>query len=61
MKLLIFGATGAAGGLTVRKAIEHGHEITLHVRDRSRVPEAISSSDRVKVDGIIQINPQLGS
>ncbi|KAF3483054.1 NmrA family protein [Arthroderma uncinatum] len=49
MKLLIFGATGAVGKLTARKAIEHGHEVTLHVRDKSRVPEDISSSDKVTV------------
>ncbi|EFR00172.1 hypothetical protein MGYG_03177 [Nannizzia gypsea CBS 118893] len=63
MKLLIFGATGAAGGLTVRKAIEHGHEITLHVRDRSRVQEAISSSDRVKAihEGSLSDEPSLSA
>ncbi|KAM5438921.1 hypothetical protein McanMca71_000566 [Microsporum canis] len=63
MKLLIFGATGAAGGLTVRKAIEHGHEITLHVRDRGRVPEDISTSDKVKAifEGSLSDEPSLSA
>ncbi|KAK2873665.1 hypothetical protein FQN49_002180 [Arthroderma sp. PD_2] len=63
MKLLIFGATGAVGGLTARKAIKHGHEITLHVRDKSRVPEDISSSDQVKAifEGSLSDEPSLSA
>ncbi|WEW57757.1 hypothetical protein PRK78_003224 [Emydomyces testavorans] len=49
MKLLIFGATGAVGAWIARKAIERGHDVTLHVRDENRVPEDIKSSERVKI------------
>ncbi|EEP75866.1 predicted protein [Uncinocarpus reesii 1704] len=49
MKLLIFGATGAAGGWTARKAIAHGHDVTLHVRDENRVPGDIKNSGKVKI------------
>ncbi|KAK2747545.1 hypothetical protein FQN57_002038 [Myotisia sp. PD_48] len=47
MKLLIFGATGVAGGWVIRKAIDHGHEITLHVRNKTRIPADISGSDKI--------------
>lgn len=36
MKLTIFGATGAIGGLLVDQAIEQGHEVTAVVRDTGR-------------------------
>nr|KMM65802.1 hypothetical protein CPAG_02145 [Coccidioides posadasii RMSCC 3488] len=49
MKLLIFGATGKVGAWTARKAIEHGHDVTLHVRDQHRVPEDIRNSHKVKI------------
>ena len=49
MRVLIFGATGVVGAWTARKALEHGHDVTLHVRDKTRVPEDILTSDNVKV------------
>jgi putative NADH-flavin reductase len=36
MRLTVFGATGAIGGLLVDRAIEQGHEVTAVVRDAGR-------------------------
>jgi uncharacterized protein YbjT (DUF2867 family) len=37
MKLALFGATGLTGGLVLAQALEQGHEVTVLVRDPSRV------------------------
>lgn len=44
MKLLILGATGVVGGWTTRKATSHGHEVTIYVRNESKVPDDIKNS-----------------
>lgn len=49
MRLLILGATGPAGAWTARTALEHGHDVTLYVRDADRVPEDLKRSDKVRV------------
>ncbi|PGH26885.1 hypothetical protein AJ80_01467 [Polytolypa hystricis UAMH7299] len=62
MKLLIFGATGVVGSWTARKAIENGHEVTLHVRDKSRVAEDIRSSSQVRIiEGTLSDEPSLSA
>lgn len=38
MKIAIFGATGKTGIVLVKQAIEHGHEVTVMVRDPKRLP-----------------------
>jgi uncharacterized protein YbjT (DUF2867 family) len=37
MKLALFGATGLTGGLVLSQALEQGHEVTVLVREPSRV------------------------
>lgn len=49
MRLLIFGATGVVGAWAARKALEHGHDVTVYVRNKVRLAEDILSSDKVKV------------
>ena len=46
---LLFGATGVVGAWTSRKALEHGHDVTFHIRDKTRLPEDILNSGKVKV------------
>jgi uncharacterized protein YbjT (DUF2867 family) len=38
MKLAIFGATGKTGIEVVKLALDHGHEVTVMVRDPKRLP-----------------------
>jgi putative NADH-flavin reductase len=38
MKLAIFGATGKTGIELVKQALDHGHEVTVMVRDPNRLP-----------------------
>jgi putative NADH-flavin reductase len=38
MKLAIFGATGKTGIELIKQALDHGHEITVMVRDPNRLP-----------------------
>ncbi|KAK2750836.1 hypothetical protein FQN55_001848 [Onygenales sp. PD_40] len=51
MKLLIFGATGVVGGWAARKAFEHGHQVTLYVRDKQRVPDDIKEQGVKIIEG----------
>ncbi|GAB6091682.1 NAD(P)-dependent oxidoreductase [Spirochaeta dissipatitropha] len=39
MKIAIFGATGKTGQTLVKQAIDHGHEVTVMVRDPARLPK----------------------
>ncbi|MGY4691404.1 NAD(P)-dependent oxidoreductase [Salibacterium sp. K-3] len=39
MKLLVFGATGRTGRIFVQKALAEGHEITVYVRDPSKLEQ----------------------
>jgi putative NADH-flavin reductase len=38
MKLAIFGATGKTGVEVIKQALNHGHEVTVMVRDPKRLP-----------------------
>jgi putative NADH-flavin reductase len=38
MHLIIFGATGSLGGHVLRQALATGHDVSVLVRDRSRLP-----------------------
>lgn len=38
IKIAIFGATGKTGIELVKQALEHGHEVTVMVRDPKRLP-----------------------
>lgn len=38
MKIAIFGSTGKTGIELVKQALEHGHEVTVMVRDPKRLP-----------------------
>ncbi|PGH12095.1 hypothetical protein AJ79_04494 [Helicocarpus griseus UAMH5409] len=54
MKLLILGATGLVGGWTARKALEHGHQLTLYVRDENRVPDGIKEKNVTIIQGSVE-------
>lgn len=38
MNLTVFGATGKTGIEVITQALEHGHEVTVMVRDAGRLP-----------------------
>jgi putative NADH-flavin reductase len=38
MKIAIFGATGKTGIELIKQALDHGHEVTVMVRDTKRLP-----------------------
>jgi uncharacterized protein YbjT (DUF2867 family) len=40
MKVAIFGATGGTSRITVRKALESGHEVTAAARNHRRSQKA---------------------
>jgi hypothetical protein len=42
-RLIIFGATGSLGGHVVRLALAAGHQVTVSVRDPSRLPPEVRS------------------
>ncbi|MGJ7484450.1 NAD(P)H-binding protein [Variovorax sp. LT2P21] len=48
MKVLIFGATGASGLLTVRSALKHGHDVTVYARNPAKLGNAITDA-RLKI------------
>ncbi|WP_396451331.1 NAD(P)-dependent oxidoreductase, partial [Actinomadura sp.] len=51
MRLTIFGATGGTGVLTVRRALDAGHEVTAVVRDTARLPSDLRAcADVVQAD-----------
>ncbi|PVH74505.1 NmrA family protein [Cadophora sp. DSE1049] len=50
-KVLILGATGPTGLLTVRKALEHKHIVTIYARNPSKIPKDISDVANVKIIG----------
>jgi len=39
MKITIFGATGKTGNELIKQALDHGHEVTVMVRDPKRLPK----------------------
>jgi uncharacterized protein YbjT (DUF2867 family) len=47
MKLLVFGATGACGKHVVQKALAEGHEVTVFVRNPSKLPDGLGSQVKV--------------
>ncbi|MBU44012.1 MAG: epimerase [Spirochaetaceae bacterium] len=51
MKVIIFGASGATGRLTVKKAVQAGHEVTAFVRSRARLMETASLKGLEVVEG----------
>ncbi len=70
MRILVLGATGATGQLVVQKALDAGHQVTVLVRDASKVTQpqvtvvtgrASSSADLAKViDGQDAVISTLG-
>lgn len=47
--LLIVGATGATGKLTVEQALEGGHKVTVYAREAHRVPSDIKNKEALTV------------
>lgn len=47
MKLLVLGATGACGKHDVQKALAIGHEVTVFVRNPSKLPHELGSQVKV--------------
>ena len=48
-KILALGATGPTGLLFVAEALAGGHQLTLYVRNPSKLSEEIRSNSNVKV------------
>jgi putative NADH-flavin reductase len=56
MKILVLGATGGTGREVVTQALGRGHDVTVLVRDPSRLPAA----DRVRViTGDLRADPEV--
>jgi nucleoside-diphosphate-sugar epimerase len=51
-KVLILGATGPTGLLTLRKALDHNHLVTVYARNPSKIPSDISDSGKVKASSL---------
>jgi len=50
MKIAIFGATGKSGIQVLQQALEHGHQVTVMVRDPQRLPTLSSAILIIKCD-----------
>jgi putative NADH-flavin reductase len=55
MKVIIFGATGFSGQAILANSIKQGHEVTILVRDASKIP--IKHQNLTSVEGNV-LNPQ---
>ena len=60
-KILILGATGPTGILTVQTAFEHHHIVTIYARNPSKLPTNIGRDPNIKVsdlslDGMYLLN-----
>ena len=55
MKVTIFGATGFSGQAILADSIKQGHEVTILVRDASKIP--IKHQNLTIVEGNV-LNPQ---
>ncbi|TDD77781.1 NAD-dependent epimerase/dehydratase family protein [Actinomadura darangshiensis] len=47
MRLTVFGATGGTGVLTVRRALDAGHDVTAVVRDPAALPDEVRACAEV--------------
>lgn len=47
--ILILGGTGPTGILTVQKALDHGHNVTVYARNPSKLPDTVTSHPNLKV------------
>lgn len=54
MRLAVLGGTGKIGGLVVEQALAAGHEVTVLVRDRGRLPSLGESTLVRVVDGDVR-------
>jgi nucleoside-diphosphate-sugar epimerase len=48
-KILVLGATGPTGLLILKKALDHGHEVTAYVRSPSKIPSELTSNPNLTV------------
>jgi putative NADH-flavin reductase len=48
-KILLFGGTGPTGLLVLKKALDHGHIVTLYLRNEGKVPQDIKGHANLKV------------
>ena len=46
MHLIILGATGSLGGHVLRQALGSGHDVSVLVRDPSRLPADVRGASR---------------
>jgi uncharacterized protein YbjT (DUF2867 family) len=47
--ILILGATGPTGIITLRTALERGHNVTVFARNPKEVPSELASHSHLKV------------
>jgi putative NADH-flavin reductase len=55
-KVLILGATGPTGILTVREALNHGHSVTIYARNPAKIPSDIMESPVLKESSPVQLS-----
>lgn len=51
-KILILGATGQTGILTVQTALEHNHIVTIYARNPSKLPTNVAHHPNIKVSDL---------
>ncbi|KAI9735373.1 MAG: hypothetical protein M1818_006568 [Claussenomyces sp. TS43310] len=59
LKLLILGATGATGKLTVEQALAKGHKVTVYVRESQKLPSDVENKHNLTViEGDLASGPE---
>jgi len=53
-RVFIFGATGSLGRSVLRQAVESGHDVTVFVRDPSKLPSEMSTRVGVRRGDLLQ-------
>ena len=57
-RVFILGATGSLGQCVLRQAVAAGHEVTVFVRDPSKLPPELSSRIGVRRGDLLQSTPE---
>jgi putative NADH-flavin reductase len=51
MRVLVLGGTGPSGILIIRECIARGHTVVVYARSPSKIPQDLSSHERVTITG----------